>query len=165
MENAFLTEVLNNLQSSFPNVQTSEDQFGMTNMIASKSDVYSLIENLKNNHGFGFLTDICGAHYPYLSGAEFQVIYHLHNLVKNTRIRIKVNLNLEDLNIPTMVTLFSAANWMERETFDFYGIVFEGHPDLRRILNMDDMDYHPMRKEYALEDETREDKNDSFFGR
>jgi NADH-quinone oxidoreductase subunit C len=76
-----------------------------------------------------------------------------------------VNLATADLSIPTMVNLFPAANWMERETFDFYGIQFEGHPDLRRILNMDDMDYHPLRKEYALEDETRSDKKDSFFGR
>ncbi len=165
MENIFLNEVLNNLQTSFPEIQTSEDQFGMVNLLVSKSDIFKLIQNLKEKHGFGFLTDICGAHYPHSSGSEFQVIYHLHNLVKNSRIRIKVNLNQEDLSVSSMVALFSAANWMERETFDFYGIVFEGHPDLRRILNMDDMDYHPMRKEYALEDETREDKNDSFFGR
>ena len=54
---------------------------------------------------------------------------------------------------------------MERETFDFFGIIFDGHPNLTRILNVEDMDYHPMKKEYALEDETRTDKDDTFFGR
>jgi NADH:ubiquinone oxidoreductase subunit C len=69
------------------------------------------------------------------------------------------------LQIATITDLFAGANWMERETYDFYGIEFTGHPDLRRILNMDDMDYFPMRKEYVLEDGTREDKDDRFFGR
>ena len=64
-----------------------------------------------------------------------------------------------------MTDLFAGANWMERETYDFFGIEFVGHPDLRRILNEDSMDYFPMRKEYALEDATREDKDDRYFGR
>ena len=61
--------------------------------------------------------------------------------------------------------LWDGANWMEREAFDFYGIRFKGHPNLKRILNVEDMDYFPMRKEYHLEDETRTDKNDTMFGR
>jgi len=61
--------------------------------------------------------------------------------------------------------LFVGANWMERETFDFYGVNFKGHPNMKRILNEDSMDYHPMRKEYQLEDATREDKDDTYFGR
>jgi NADH-quinone oxidoreductase subunit C len=85
--------------------------------------------------------------------------------VQNVRVRLKVSLPASNLDIPTLTDLFVGANWMERETFDFYGIQFVGHPDLRRILNMDDMDYHPLRKQYALEDETRTDKNDTFFGR
>ena len=58
-----------------------------------------------------------------------------------------------------------AANWMERETYDFYGVNFVGHPNLKRILNVDEMDYFPMRKEYPLEDQTRSDKDDEMFGR
>jgi NADH-quinone oxidoreductase subunit C len=61
--------------------------------------------------------------------------------------------------------LFDGANWQERETFDFFGVNFEGHPNMTRILNMDEMDYHPMLKQYHLEDGTREDKDDRFFGR
>jgi NADH-quinone oxidoreductase subunit C len=67
--------------------------------------------------------------------------------------------------VPTLTTIYAAANWMEREAFDFYGILFEGHPKLKRILNADDMDYFPMRKEYPLEDATRQDKIDALFGR
>jgi NADH-quinone oxidoreductase subunit C len=67
--------------------------------------------------------------------------------------------------VPTVTDLFSGANWMERETYDFYGILFEGHPNLKRILNVEYLDYFPMRKEYPLEDPTREDKDNRFFGR
>jgi NADH-quinone oxidoreductase subunit C len=67
--------------------------------------------------------------------------------------------------VPTLTTLFPAANWMERETYDFYGIIFQGHPNLTRILNVDEMIIFPLRKEYPLEDQVREDKNDQLFGR
>ena len=79
--------------------------------------------------------------------------------------RIKVFLAADDVHIPTMTTLYPTANWMERETYDFFGILFDGHPNLKRILNIDEMDYFPMRKEYPLEDATREDKIDALFGR
>jgi NADH-quinone oxidoreductase subunit C len=113
---------------------------------------------------YRFLTTLCGIHYPE-SDQPFGVIYHLHSLENNQRIRIKTFTTLEDLTIPSATAVFAGANWMERETFDFYGILFTGHPNLKRILNVDDMDYFPMRKEYPLEDGTREDKNDDFFGR
>jgi NADH-quinone oxidoreductase subunit C len=67
--------------------------------------------------------------------------------------------------IDTVSSVFASANWQERETFDFYGIHFSGHPDLRRILNVDEMDYFPLKKEYPLEDQTRTDKDDTYFGR
>jgi NADH-quinone oxidoreductase subunit C len=89
----------------------------------------------------------------------------MHRFSDNTRIRIKTFLPLENSVVPTVTDLFSGANWMERETYDFYGILFEGHPNLKRILNVEYLDYFPMRKEYPMEDPTREDKDNRFFGR
>jgi NADH-quinone oxidoreductase subunit C len=112
-----------------------------------------------------FLTTMCGIHYPENKGQELGMVYHLHSLVHNVRLRIKIFFPIEDPVVPTATGLYAAANWMERETFDFYGVQFTGHPNLIRILNVEDMNYHPMRKEYPLEDGTREDKVDVFFGR
>ena len=114
---------------------------------------------------FRFLTDLQAVHYPDDKGRELAVVYHLHNLVNNVRIRFKV---FSDINTPDVYTatgLFSGANWMERETYDFFGVNFVGHPNLKRILNVDEMDYIPMRKEFPLEDQTRIDKDDEMFGR
>ena len=114
---------------------------------------------------FRFLTDLQAVHYPDSKGRELAVVYHLHNLVDNVRIRFKV---FSDINTPDVYTatgLFSGANWMERETYDFFGVNFVGHPNLKRILNVDEMDYFPMRKEFPLEDQTRIDKDDEMFGR
>jgi len=88
-----------------------------------------------------------------------------YNFYENKRIRIKTFVNADKPAVRTVSDLFSAANWMERETYDFYGIIFEGHPNLKRILNVEYLDYFPMRKEYPLEDPTREDKDNRFFGR
>ncbi len=112
---------------------------------------------------FQFLTDLCGVHHP--DQKQLEVVYHLHSLTKNLRLRVKCATNVADPFFPSLTPLFSSANWMERETYDFFGIQFVGHPDLKRILNEDSMSYFPMRKEYPLEDNTRTDKNDSMFGR
>jgi NADH-quinone oxidoreductase subunit C len=115
--------------------------------------------------GFIFLTDLTGVHYPDQKGRELAVVYHLHNLKENIRLRFKVFTSVEQPDVYTATGLFSSANWMERETYDFYGIHFVGHPNLKRILNVDEMDYFPMRKEFPLEDQTRIDKDDEMFGR
>jgi NADH-quinone oxidoreductase subunit C len=114
---------------------------------------------------FQYLTTLAGIHYPENKGHEIVVMYQLHNLPKNLRIRIKIAVSINNPVVPTITPVFSAANWMERQEFDFYGIIFSGHPNLKRILNMDEMTYYPMRKEYPLEDGTREDKDDKMFGR
>lgn len=114
---------------------------------------------------FRFLTDITAVHYPNQAGRELAVVYHLHNLEDNVRLRMKVFAPVAQPDVYTATGLFSAANWMERETYDFFGINFVGHPNLKRILNVDEMDYFPMRKEYPLEDASRIDKDDEMFGR
>jgi NADH-quinone oxidoreductase subunit C len=115
--------------------------------------------------GFRFLTDLCAVHYPDNEGAELAVVYHLHNLVQNVRLRMKVYAPVAAPDVYTATSIFPGANWMERETYDFYGVNFLGHPKLKRILNVDEMDYFPLRKEYPLEDQTRIDKDDEMFGR
>ncbi len=114
---------------------------------------------------FQFLTDLTAVHYPDQAGRELAVVYHLHNLTDNIRLRFKVFTDITTPDIYTATQLFSAANWMERETYDFFGVHFVGHPNLKRILNVDEMEYFPMRKEFPLEDQTRIDKDDAMFGR
>ncbi len=131
-----------------------------------KSEIKKVISYLKNEEGFIYLTTMCGSHFPDAEKSkEFNIMYQLHNLVTNERIRLKVFSSRDDLNMPTICDIYDAANWMEREAYDFYGFNFEGHPNLIRILNMEQMNYHPMRKEFPLEDMARDDKNDKFFGR
>lgn len=114
---------------------------------------------------FQFLTDMCAVHYPEKTGEELAVVYLLHNLVDNVRLRFKVYTNIEKPDIFTTSALYEAANWMERETFDFFGVNFIGHPNLKRIQNVEEMDYFPLRKEFPMEDQTRRDKDDEMFGR
>ena len=123
---------------------------------------------LKNDEilRFNFLTDLCGIHYPDNDdNHQFTVVYHLHNWIDNVRIKIKTYLPGSNPEIKTVSNIFLCANWMERETYDFYGINFVGHPQLKRILNMDEMISFPMRKEFPMEDGGRTDKDDRFFGR
>ncbi len=114
---------------------------------------------------FRFLTDLTAVHYPNKKGEELCVVYHLHNMSAGIRLRLKVYVPVEKPDVYTASRLFSGANWMERETYDFFGVNFVGHPNLIRILNVDEMDYFPMRKEYEMEDPTRRDKDDEMFGR
>lgn len=115
---------------------------------------------------FNFMTDLCGIHYPDNEETrQFAIVYHMHNWYENKRIRIKAFISGSNPEIKTVSNIFPSTNWMERETYDFYGVNFIGHPQLKRILNMDEMISFPMRKEFPLEDSGRTDKDDRFFGR
>jgi NADH-quinone oxidoreductase subunit C len=144
-----------------------EEPYGMLTFEVPKELNLKVLQFLydDNELQFRFLTDLQAVHYPHQEGRELAVVYHLHNLVDNIRIRFKVFTSILQPDIFTATNLFSAANWMERETYDFYGVNFVGHPNLVRILNADEMDYFPLRKEYPLEDQTRVDKDDEMFGR
>ena len=135
---------------------------------ATPDAIHEVIRTLKVDEdlNFHFLTDLCGVHYPDNdSEHQFAVVYHLHNWVENIRIRVTTYLTDENLEVNSITDLFLCSNWMERETFDFYGINFIGHPQLKRILNMEEMVSFPMRKEFPMEDSGRTDKDDRFFGR
>ncbi len=140
---------------------------GMLTLETTREQLPELLEFLRDDEflQFNFLTTLCGLHFPEQTNRELGVMYQLHNWRKKVRIRVKVFFPIADPHIPTATTLWPTANWMERETFDFYGVIFTGHPNLTRILNVEDLDVFPMRKEYKLEDGTRTDKDDRFFGR
>lgn len=155
------------LTQKFGEVLSFDEPHGMLTIVAPPEYNLKVMQFLYDDEQlcFRFLTDLTGAHYPEKSGGELSVIYHLHNLIDNVRLRLKVFVPTEKPDVFTATQLFPGANWMERETYDFFGINFVGHPDLRRILNADEMDYFPMRREYALEDAQRTDKDDDMFGR
>lgn len=143
------------------------EPYGMLTFEAPKEMNLKVLQFLYEDEqlAFRFLTDLCAVHYPDDKGRELAVVYHLHNLVDNVRIRFRVFTDISQPDVFTATQLFSSANWMERETYDFYGVNFVGHPKLKRILNVDEMEYFPMRKEFPLEDQVRIDKDDEMFGR
>ncbi|SMP31240.1 NADH-quinone oxidoreductase subunit C [Chryseobacterium profundimaris] len=164
MTNEFVLEAITR---EFPeSVISSSEPYGMLTIEVKKEDLKKIVHYLKDSSlEINFLTDICGIHYPEFPEKEIGVVYHLHNMMTNFRLRIKIFMSRENIEVDSLVDLYAGANWMERETYDFYGIKFKGHPDLRPILNMEDLGYHPMLKEYRLEDGTRTDKDDAMFGR
>jgi NADH-quinone oxidoreductase subunit C len=101
-----------------------------------------------SNCQFRFLVDIAGVDYP-AEEERFEVVYNLLSLKQNQRVRVKVTTD-EDSQVPSIVGLFSSANWYEREVWDLYGVYFSGHPDLRRILTDYGFEGHPMRKDFPL---------------
>ncbi len=158
-----IDQLTSNFEGRFTNVS---EPYGLLTFETTRDNITQILSYLKNDStlSFGFLTDITGIHYPEQENA-LGVIYHLHSLTNNVRVRIKVFIPVANPTIPTATTLWNGANWMERETYDFFGILFEGHPNLVRILNVDDMEAFPMRKEFPLEDPNRVDKKDFYFGR
>lgn len=169
MENqALLDLITGKLKAKFgDNVIASEMHYDFPVFVLNRSVIYDALKYLKEDQelNFHFLTTMCAIHLPDNKGLEMGVMYQLHNMMKNYRIRVKTFMPISDPVLPTVTTLWPTANWMERQEYDFFGVKFTGHPNLKRILNMDEMNYHPMRKEYALEDASREDKDDSMFGR
>jgi len=156
-----LVEKFGNMVSGF------EEPYGMFTFQAPKEMNLKVIQFLYDDVElqFRFLTDLTAVHYPERIGEEIAVVYHLHNLVSNTRIRFKVYTDAVKSEVFTASALFSSANWQEREAYDFFGVNFLGHPNLKRIMNVEEMDYFPLRKEFPLEDQTRIDKDDEMFGR
>ncbi|MDR1852240.1 MAG: NADH-quinone oxidoreductase subunit C [Propionibacteriaceae bacterium] len=99
---------------------------------------------------FEYCLSVSGVHYPEYHGHEFHVVYHLESMTHNRRIRVETGAPADDPTIPSVTSIYPAADWHERETWDMFGIVFDGHPHLTRILMPDDWVGHPQRKDYPL---------------
>jgi NADH-quinone oxidoreductase subunit C len=166
MSQQILDTVNSKVNAQFPGaILSAELLYDFAVLTVNHDHVHDIIAFLKNDSelNFHFLTDLTGMQTA--DEKQLGVIYHLHNMLKNTRVRVKTFVDINKPEIPTATDLWPGANWMERETFDFYGVKFKGHPNLTRILNVDEMDIFPLRKEYPLEDQTRDDKSDKMFGR
>jgi len=166
MAKATNTEIIDLLGEKFgEQLFDVTEPYGLLTFSTTKDRIIDVLSFMKENGkvNFNFLTDLTAVHYPEKN--QIAVVYHLHSMVSGIRTRVKVFIHENDPTIPTASTLWNSANWMERETYDFFGVKFEGHPDLRRILNMDDLGVHPMLKQYPLEDPNRVDKKDEYFGR
>lgn len=165
LETAYIQEKLS--QKFGTKVLNFEMQRDVFSFEATPDAIHEVIRTLKVDEdlNFHFLTDLAAIHFPDNDDEhQFSIVYHLHNWIENIRIRVRTYLP-ENPKVTTITDLFLCANWMEREAWDFYGVNFIGHPQLKRILNMDEMVSHPMRKEFPMEDSGRTDKDDRFFGR
>src|SRR3972149_6735072 len=137
------------LKERFPDSVLDSYSFrGEETVIVKKDDIVDVCRFLKDNPGlsFDFLSDLCGVDYM---GREprFEVVYHLFSISRHHRIRLKAMVG-EGEKISSVVGVWSTADWHEREAFDMYGVIFEGHPNLTRILMPENWDGHPLRKDY-----------------
>jgi NADH-quinone oxidoreductase subunit C len=167
MEKPTIDQVLAALREKFGEaVLSAHLEYDFQVLTLRKDMVLAIVRFLYDDERFRFryLTFATGIHLPNTE-KPFGMVYQLHSLENNLRIRLKAFTTDHDIHFDSLTPVFPAANWMERETFDFFGYKFHGHPNLKRILNVDDMDYHPLRKEYPVEDQTRYDKDDTLFGR
>jgi NADH-quinone oxidoreductase subunit C len=125
-----------------------EVMYGELNLTSSSARIIDALTLLRDTHGFTILIDACGADYPERE-KRFDVVYHLLSMTKNLRCRVKLQTD-EDTAVPSVTSVFPSADWYERETFDMYGVFFENHPDLRRILTDYGFHGHPLRKDFPM---------------
>lgn len=127
-----------------------KDALGEVTVTVPRESIFDVCVFLKNKQGFDLLADLCGADRGVEEDPRFEVNYHLFSTKHHNRLRLKVLLSEDEPNVNSVSNIWKTANWHERETYDLVGIIFEGHPDLRRILLPSDFDGHALRKDYPL---------------
>jgi len=117
-----------------------------------RAAILDVVTQLRNAESlrFEFCSSVSGVHYPHEAGRELHVVYHLASMTHNRRIRLEVTAPDDDPHVPSVVSIYPTADWQEREAWDMFGIQFDGHPALTRILMPDDWPGHPQRKDYPL---------------
>ena len=140
------------LQAKFSGLSASEFR-GDTRVAVAKDSLLTVMLHLKSDGKFDLLVDVtCVDYLNYRDARDrFGLVYLLANTITNERLTVRCFLNEPDLTVPSMVPLWSGANWLEREVYDMFGILFDGHPDLRRILMPDEFAAFPLRKDYPLQ--------------
>ncbi len=143
---------LTKLREKFPDGITTSEFRDNFRVIVQPGQLYAVLEHLKQQCGFDLLVDITAADYLHYPDAKdrFGVIYALTNVTTGERLYAKVFLNEPNLTLPTAFPLWKGADWMEREVYDMFGIIFQGHPNLRRILLPEEFTAYPLRKDYPL---------------
>ena len=150
-KDSFLSKTVDLISSSFPEAITKQSyRFDQLTLTLELSELKNVIRFLKDDPRCNFhcFIDLCGVDFPNRP-VRFEVVYHLLSLINNVRIRLKVNI-AENKSVPSIIDLYPAANWFEREAFDLYGITFSDHPDLRRMLTDYNFEGHPLRKDFPL---------------
>lgn len=140
------------LKAAFPATTSSEFR-GDTRVVVPSAEIYEVLEFLHDDREFEFLADITAVDYLAYRDAEhrFGLVYQIANYNTNERLTVRCFLDEPNLTVSTVVPLWEGANWMEREVYDMFGIEFERHPDLRRILLPDEFSAFPLRKDYPLQ--------------
>ncbi|GJQ57820.1 MAG: NADH-quinone oxidoreductase subunit C [Candidatus Scalindua sp. AMX11] len=151
-EDSFTIE--NRLRIRFPKAVLKVKSFkGEQTIYIDKDSIVAVSQFLRDDEGldFDFLTDLCGVDTTSLDkGNSYEIVYHLYSIKKNHRVRLKVKISTSNPVVESVTGIWKTADWHEREAYDMFGITFEGHPNLVRILTPDGFEGHPLRKDYPL---------------
>lgn len=148
-------EALKRLCEAFPDaVLETHAEHGDETAVVVAQEVERIARFLRDDPvtSMEMLSDVTGVDYLGVKEPRFEVVYHFYSLSKNHRLRIRAPLEETAPSLPSLTELWNTALWMEREAFDLYGIHFDGHPDLRRVLLYPEFEGHPLRKDYDMED-------------
>jgi len=160
-----LEPVIDSLKNEFPqDILDIKEYRGETTLFVSKEQIFKICAYLKDELNFTFLADLTAVDYLEVKSPRYEVVYHIHRFgpecEENIRIRVKAELSEDDIKIDSVTPIWSGADWLEREVYDMFGIVFTGHPDLRRILMPEDYGPFPLRKDFDVRN--REPSKRSF---
>ncbi|MEW6108192.1 MAG: NADH-quinone oxidoreductase subunit C [Nitrospirota bacterium] len=146
-------EIADKIKEKFPEEVLDIREFrGQCSVTVRKGKVLEIARYLHDDPDlyFDYLVDVCGVDYLGKKDNRFEVVYHLYSIKHRHFVRLKAEVSGNDPKIDSVMPVWIGANWHERETFDMYGIVFNGHPDLRRVLMPEDWEGHPLRKDYPV---------------
>ena len=145
-----MTSLTSELSKAFPGAIVEVVDFrDETTLVIGAAEAVDILRNLKEEHGFDYLVDITSAHWP--DENRIDVLWLVRNMKTRVQLRLQAPLPVSDPSIGSVTDLWPAANWLEREVYDLMGVVFLGHPDLRRIMLPEDFEGFPLRKEYPME--------------